>query len=99
MNRQGRRGQGWQVLLLLTVAVLVTAMGILHVSRAKQEFALRQGIWAEVRELGRLDQERARTRHRITELLAVPRTAVKAEVLGLRPAKESQVLDLNGLEE
>lgn len=101
MTREGQRRRPrnrgiWGVLL---VALLVVGAGILHVARAKEELALRRGIWHEVRRIRALDDDRARIRRQVTELLAIPRTAVKAEVMGLRPVHRDQVLDLATAEE
>jgi len=84
---------------MLLVALVTVGMGILHVSRTKEELALCRGIWNEVRRSRALDDDRARIRRQITELLAIPRTTVKAEVMGLRPLDRNQVLDLAEPEE
>ncbi|HOU52359.1 MAG TPA: hypothetical protein PLQ97_00310 [Myxococcota bacterium] len=101
MNRQGAMGRHghWGVLGILLVAIVTLGMGILHVARAKGEMALRREIWNEVRRSRALEEERARLRRQITELLAIPRTTVKAEVLGLGPVDRNQVLDLGQTEE
>lgn len=101
MNRQGAlaRHRPWGVLGILLVAIVALGMGILHVARVKGELALRREVWNEVRRFRALEEERAGLRRQITELLAIPRMTVKAEVLGLGPVTRNQVLDLGQTEE
>jgi len=100
MNGQARpRRRPWGIVAFLLVAIGTIGMGVLHVARSREEFALRRGVWYELKRLRELDADRARVRQQVTELLAIPRTAVKAEVMGLKPVGQDQVLDLERPEE
>lgn len=85
-----------RVLWLITgVAALVTAAGLFHVYSVQQTLAIRRAIWMELAEARTLDAERTEMRREQARMTAVPREAVKAQVMGLKQPRPDQVIELD----
>ena len=88
------RGNGRTLWLIALAASLVTAAGLHHVYSVQQALAIRRAIWMELAEARGLDAERTEMRREQARMTAVPREAMKAQVLGLKQPRADQVIEL-----
>lgn len=88
------RGNGRLLWLVTLGTALVTAAGLFHVYGVQRALALRQAIWQELADARDLDAQRTELRREQARMTAVPREAVKAQILGLKPPRADQVIEV-----
>ncbi len=99
-RRDPQRGGNLAGLVAITLAAVVgTAAGVFHVWTAQGALALRRAIWVELTNSRDLLDQQTELRREQARMTAVPRTAVKAEVMGLRPPRPGQVIEVEETEE
>jgi len=94
-----RTGNGRAVLAITAAMMVLTAAGIFHVWNTQRTLALRRAIWVELERSRKLENERTEMRQEQARMTAVPRAAVKAEVMGLRAPRAEQVITIEEPEE
>jgi hypothetical protein len=89
------RGNGRTLWLIVLGTALVTSAGLFHVYSVQKTLAIRRAIWLELAEAQTLDAQRTEMRREQARMTAVPREAVKAQVMGLRQPRADQVIELD----